>query len=129
MAIINLIPKMQSKQPVLPTLPLLIVACLLLTLCASTLASPFPAAAGGHDLTFAKRQDSSYAQPGSPQYLNDEYYIYTGTVTTTAGIVGTIFIIIGIYLGALGYRGFRITLGVIGLLLFGRSCCYGSLQR
>ncbi|RUS13215.1 hypothetical protein BC937DRAFT_95661, partial [Endogone sp. FLAS-F59071] len=124
MAISNLIPKVQSKRPVSSTLPLLIVACLLLILCASAHASPLydklaPAAAEGHDLIFAKRQDSTNTvQPDGPEYLNDEYYIYTGTVTTTAGIVGTIFIIIGIYLGTLGYRGFRITLGVVGLLLF-----------
>ncbi|RUP43003.1 hypothetical protein BC936DRAFT_137785, partial [Jimgerdemannia flammicorona] len=58
-------------------------------------------------------------QTDFPSYLNDEYYQLTGSeITLTAGTVGSAFLIVGFYFGAFGYRFARVTLGLIGLLLF-----------
>ncbi|CAO3626786.1 unnamed protein product [Cunninghamella blakesleeana] len=40
-------------------------------------------------------------------------------ITTQMGVLGGLFIILGLYLMAFGFRGFRITMFVMGFLLFG----------
>lgn len=63
----------------------------------------------------------SYNTP-SPYYflLNlDPIYGNDSTVTTQMGVLGGLFIVLGLYLMALGFRGFRITMFVMGFLLFG----------
>ncbi|KAI9308306.1 hypothetical protein BJ944DRAFT_237100 [Cunninghamella echinulata] len=66
---------------------------------------------------------TSTIQPTSTDDSPSPYPVYgnDSTVTVQMGVLGGLFIVLGLYLMALGFRGFRITMLIMGFLLFGKK--------